>query len=403
MFQNPIATKYEDAIIVENVSKHFRIPHEKKNTIFEHIVGMIGGKSSRYEDFCALKNVSFRVKKGETLGIIGENGSGKSTILKIIAGVLSPDSGRVKVNGKIAPFLELGVGFQPDLTAEDNVRLYGAIMGMTKKEMESKFEGIFEFAELDRFRNMKLKNFSSGMYARLAFATAIATDPDVLLIDEVLAVGDEGFQSKCFEKIFEFQKKGKTILFVSHDLKLCELLCSRSILITNSKINVLDITSKVTDKYRRLMLNKIKIKDNRWGNHEIVIRNVTLMRDGSTISDSFIINETMIINIEYLCNSHIEKFIVGFAFFSASGILIGNGSTEKSSKWNCSDDYTGKVSCIIESLPLLEGNYYLSVGITDPTTINTYDHHDKMYKFTVISQDETKELGLVHINCKWVF
>src|SRR3972149_367920 len=177
MFQLPKTTKPdEDAIIVQNVSKHFRIPHEKKTTLFEHIKGAITGGSSQYEEFWALKDVSFKVKKGETLGIIGENGSGKSTLLKIIAGVLSPDSGSVKVNGRIAPFLELGVGFQGDLTAEDNVRLYGAIMGMTKQEMRRKFEEIFEFAELGRFRNMKLKNFSSGMYARLEFATAVATE-----------------------------------------------------------------------------------------------------------------------------------------------------------------------------------------------------------------------------------
>ena len=158
----------EDAIIVSNVSKHFRIPHEKKTKLFEHIAGALKGTTSTYEEFWAVKDVSFTVKKGETLGIIGENGSGKSTLLKLIAGVLTPDSGTVKVNGRIALFLELGVGFNPELTAEDNVRLYGAIMGMGKKEMEDKFEQIFEFAELSRFRNMKLKNFSSGMYERMA-------------------------------------------------------------------------------------------------------------------------------------------------------------------------------------------------------------------------------------------
>src|SRR3990172_800333 len=170
----------ENAIIVSNVSKHFRIPHEKKTKLFEHIAGAIKGKTSTYEEFWAVKDVSFTVKKGETLGIIGENGSGKSTLLKIIAGVLTPDSGTVKVNGKIAPFLELGVGFNQELTAEDNVRLYCAIMGMSKHEMEVKFEDVFEFAELQRFRNMKLKNFSSGMYARLAFATAAADDCDIM-------------------------------------------------------------------------------------------------------------------------------------------------------------------------------------------------------------------------------
>jgi len=162
----------ENAITVSNVSKHFRIPHEKKTKLFEHITGALKGTTSSYEEFWAVKDVSFTVKRGETLGIIGENGSGKSTLLKLIAGVLTPDSGTVKVNGKIAPFIELGVGFNPELTAEDNVRLYGAIMGMSKKEMEDKFEEIFELAKLSRFRNMKPKNFSSGMYERMAYGAA---------------------------------------------------------------------------------------------------------------------------------------------------------------------------------------------------------------------------------------
>src|SRR3989304_10123939 len=177
MFQNiKYKTNEQDAIIVDNVSKRFRIPLEKRNTIFENIAVVLKGGKYNYENFCAIRNISLRIKKGETLGVIGENGSGKSTLLKIIAGVLQPDTGSVKVNGRIAPFLELGVGFHGDLTAEDNVRLYGAIMGMTKQEMENKFEEIFEFAELGRFRNMKLKNFSSGMYARLAFATAASKE-----------------------------------------------------------------------------------------------------------------------------------------------------------------------------------------------------------------------------------
>ncbi len=151
MFESPRPKEHnDDAIIVENVSKCFRIPHEKRTRLFEHIAGALKGRTSAYEEFWALKDVSLRVKKGETLGIIGENGSGKSTLLKIIAGVLSPDSGSVKVNGRIAPFLELGVGFQPELTAEENVRLYGAVMGMTKREMEERFEEVFEFAGLSR-------------------------------------------------------------------------------------------------------------------------------------------------------------------------------------------------------------------------------------------------------------
>ncbi|MBC2764110.1 MAG: ABC transporter ATP-binding protein, partial [ANME-2 cluster archaeon] len=243
-------------IEVKNVSKHFKIPHEKRTTVYDNIIGKITGSSYSYEVFEALRDVSFKVKKGETFGIIGENGSGKSTLLKILAGVLVPDSGNVKVMGKVAPFLELGVGFQPELTAVENVYLYGAIMGMNHKEMDGKIDSIFEFAELERFRNAKLKNFSSGMYMRLAFATAVSTDPDVLLLDEVLAVGDEAFQKKCHDKMDEYRRNDKTIVFVSHALGVVEEMCDRSILLDKGLVKSEGYSEKVIYDYHVNLLKK---------------------------------------------------------------------------------------------------------------------------------------------------
>jgi len=244
------------AIEVNNVSKSFRIPHEKRTTVYDNLIGKITGKSCSYEIFEALKNVSFKVKKGETLGIIGENGSGKSTLLKILTGVLVSDTGSVKVKGKVAPFLELGVGFQPELTAVENVYLYGAIMGMKRKEMDVRLDSIFEFAELDRFRDAKLKNFSSGMYTRLAFATAISTDPDVLLLDEVLSVGDEAFQKKCNEKMDEYRRNGKTIVFVSHSSESVRNLCKISMLLNNGRMVSIGLTDEIIADYQCQMLQK---------------------------------------------------------------------------------------------------------------------------------------------------
>jgi lipopolysaccharide transport system ATP-binding protein len=242
------------AISVENVSKCYRIPMEKKRTVYENIIGMFSGNKS-YEEFWALKDVSFNVKHGETFGVIGPNGSGKSTLLKMLAGVLYPDSGRIKVNGRIAPFLELGVGFQPELSARENIYLYGTIMGLTKREVDLKFEDILEFAELKRFENMKLRNFSSGMYVRLAFSIAIQTNPDILLLDEVLAVGDEHFQKKCMEKIEEIRKSGKTIIFVSHALTSVKSLCRTSLLLTGGKVMNLGETEEVIEIYRQIANN----------------------------------------------------------------------------------------------------------------------------------------------------
>ncbi len=240
-----------NAIVVDNISKCYRIPKEKKRTVYENLIGMFSGDKG-YEEFWALKGVSFSVKHGETFGVIGPNGSGKSTLLKMLAGVLYPDSGSIKVNGKIAPFLELGVGFQPELSARENIYLYGAIMGLTKREVERKYDDILEFAELKRFENMKLRNFSSGMYVRLAFSIAIQTDPDILLLDEVLAVGDEHFQKKCMEKIEEIRKSGKTIVFVSHALGSVQSLCQKSLLLSGGKITVIGETAEVIEKYRQI-------------------------------------------------------------------------------------------------------------------------------------------------------
>jgi lipopolysaccharide transport system ATP-binding protein len=241
-----------NAITVESVSKRYRIPHERKFTLYEHLVGLLRGGAYTYEEFLALQDVSFSVKKGETFGVIGPNGCGKSTLLKVLAGVLYPDSGRVKVNGRVAPFLELGVGFQQDLTAKDNVYLYGAIMGLTKREIDRRYDEIMDFAELKRFENMKLRNFSSGMYVRLAFSTAIQTDPDIMLVDEVLSVGDEAFQQKCGKKIDEIRRSGKTILLVSHSLGTVKELCSRCLLMKGGGVVFLGDTEKALKEYERM-------------------------------------------------------------------------------------------------------------------------------------------------------
>jgi lipopolysaccharide transport system ATP-binding protein len=243
------------AIIVNNVSKKFRIPHEKKRTVFQNIVGLIKRQFS-YEEFWALKNVSFEVNKGEALGIIGRNGSGKSTLLKIMARVLYPDSGSVAMNGKVASFLQLGVGFQQELTARENVYIYSSILGLRRKQVDRIYDDIFDFAELKKFENMKLKNFSSGMNMRLALSTAIHAVPDTLLIDEVFAVGDESFRKKCRDKMNQFRTEGKTIVFVSHHLNTVQELCQRTMLLNEGRIVTMGETEKVINDYLAMLQKK---------------------------------------------------------------------------------------------------------------------------------------------------
>lgn len=203
------------AIKIDHVSKLF---HRQKQRTFKELIPALVGGEAAVETFWALQDINLEIKKGETVGIIGPNGSGKSTLLKLIAGVSKPTKGSITVNGRIAPLIELGAGFHPELTGRENVMLNGVILGMSKKEIESKFETIVNFAELWEFIDQPVKHYSSGMYLRLAFAVAIHTDPEILLVDEILAVGDAGFQKKCYQRIDDFKIQGATIIMVSHDM-----------------------------------------------------------------------------------------------------------------------------------------------------------------------------------------
>jgi len=234
-------------IDVEHVEKVFRIPHEKRTTIFEALTGLL--RPTRYETFPALKDVTFSVEEGEMLGIIGENGSGKSTLLKLLARIMRPSSGNISVKKKVTPFLELGVGFNPDFTAVENIRTYATIMGLSKREIEGRIDEILDFAGLERFRDTKLKNFSSGMQVRLAFSTAIQTDPEILLMDEVLAVGDMEFQQKCLAVLNRYRNEGVTIVFVSHDLDSVRRFCDRALLLRHGEQVALGNVNEVIDRY----------------------------------------------------------------------------------------------------------------------------------------------------------
>ncbi|MBX4187721.1 MAG: ABC transporter ATP-binding protein [Candidatus Doudnabacteria bacterium] len=237
------------AISVQNISKKFMIPHERINTLKGAFVNIFTKKS--YETFYALKGVSFEVKKGEFFGIIGKNGSGKSTLLKILAGVYSPDEGKVEVNGLVSPFLELGIGFNPELSGRDNVYLNATVLGLSEKEIDSKFDSIVAFSELERFIDQKLKNYSSGMQVRLAFSVAIHANREILLLDEVLAVGDASFQLKCLKEFQRYKDTGKTVVLVTHDSSIVEKYCDRAMVLKGGSIEHIGIPREVVEKYNK--------------------------------------------------------------------------------------------------------------------------------------------------------
>lgn len=244
-----------DSIILNNVGKSFRIFHEKRNSVYEYLNSFLSRKRS-YDFLTVLKNVSFTVKKGEMLGIIGLNGSGKTTLLKIMGKIYSADTGEVTINGKLTPFLELGTGFNGELTVRDNIIIYGVILGLTKKEIEKRIDNIVKFAEIERFLDTRLKNLSTGMNARLAFSTAIQVDPDIILVDEVLSVGDISFQEKSFNTFMEFKKKGKTIVFVSHSIQQIEKLCDNVLWIHDGIIQSYGKPEIVLNKYKEFVAGK---------------------------------------------------------------------------------------------------------------------------------------------------
>lgn len=236
------------AIEVNDVSMHFNLMVERVDSIKEYVIKLIKGKLL-YNDFVALSHVSFDVKKGEVVGLVGLNGAGKSTLLKIIAGVLKPTEGKVITRGSIAPLIEVGAGFDPELTARENVYLNGAILGHDRKFMDSKFDEIIDFAELRNFVDVPVKNFSSGMYARLGFAIATMVQPDILIVDEVLSVGDYKFQKKCEDRIQAMLDKGITVVLVSHDINMIKKLCTKVVWLEHGHLRDIGPTAKVCKEY----------------------------------------------------------------------------------------------------------------------------------------------------------
>lgn len=239
-------------IQVEDLWKKFKIPHERRTTILENIAAalqILEKERFTYEEFWALKAINFTVNPGESLGVIGENGSGKSTLLKIIANILRPDRGRVKASGKIAPILELGVGFHPELTVKENALIYGSIMGLKNSEVKKRLNSMLQFSGLERFKDAKLKNLSSGMQMRLGFSVAIETNPDIFLIDEALAVGDMEFQQKCMDKFKAFKGEKKTIILVSHALNLVKEFCEKTVFLSRGELIGFGKTEDIVNEY----------------------------------------------------------------------------------------------------------------------------------------------------------
>jgi ABC-2 type transport system ATP-binding protein len=301
----------DPAIVVDSVSKNFRLYHERNRYIKAAI---LRGRRARYEEFWALDDVSFAVDHGSTLGIIGSNGSGKSTMLKCLTGIYRPDKGSVSVNGNVAALLELGAGFHTELSGRENVYLNGAILGMSKKDVERQFDSIVEFAGLERFIDTPVKNFSSGMTIRLGFSIATHVEPEILLIDEVLTVGDQAFQRKSSEKIEEFRRDGRTIVVVSHSLPAVQQLCKEVVWLEKGKLKMRGPSAEVIAAYTGESYTQHTAKDadfrERWGTDAVRIDNIQLLSHSGSPIERVETNDPVTIRIRLTPQKTVPSCIV---------------------------------------------------------------------------------------------
>lgn len=389
------------AISVDHVSKKFRIYHEKNQYLKS---ALLSGKRARYEDFWAVNDVSFEVQTGSTFGIIGSNGSGKSTLLKCIAGILHPEKGSITTQGRTAALLELGSGFHPDLSGRENVFLNGALLGLTRGELERKFDEIVDFAGLEEFIDTPVKNYSSGMAVRLGFAIAINVDPDILIIDEVLAVGDASFQQKCYQKIESFRRDGKTILFVSHGLSDVTTLCSQVLWMEKGRAKAIGRSIDLVSDYLGASHNTVhktnETSGERWGNNEYTVESVDILDPNGATTDVVHTGKPMTVRIHYKKNADVSDVIAGLRISHLHGTQVFATNSRRRDTPLGGFGEMGYVDLQIPRIPMLAGTFQVSVDLSDPSELYTYDHWGQCVTFDVL-QDLNQDEGLVTIDSQW--
>jgi ABC-2 type transport system ATP-binding protein len=387
-------------IKVENVGKTFRLPHDKNNSVKSAVLNFYKSKQT-YEKQRALEDITFSVNKGEFFGIVGRNGSGKSTMLKLLAGIYNPSRGNIEVNGKLTPFIELGVGFNPELTGRENIFLNGALLGFNRKEMKALYDDIVDFAELHNFMDQKLKNYSSGMQVRLAFSIAIRVETDILVLDEILAVGDEAFQQKCIDIFEKYKAEKRTIVLVTHDMGIVRQFCSRAMLINNGKLVDIGDPRDIARKYSELNNEKIdeeldkeniQTKSNKEANLKLNI----LREEGKNKNPSYSINDTLRVEVSWpkeLKGVH----NTGVAIMKQSGEYVFGANTFKESfdkKDNNSMVYEVKLS-------IGPGKYYLIAGLFGKKENEEIEFFNYGPKFIVKHDENDTSQGIAHLEYKW--
>ena len=389
------------AINAQGVWKNFRLYHERNRYIK---AAVLRGRRARYDEFWALQDVSLEVPHGATVGVIGSNGSGKSTLLKCLTGIYTPERGTIAIDGNIAALLELGAGFHAELSGRENIYLNGSILGMSKKEIDAKFDSIVEFAGLEQFIDTPVKNFSSGMVVRLGFSIATHVEPEVLLIDEILAVGDQAFQRKSTEKIEQFRREGRTILVVSHSLGLVQQLCNTVVWLEKGRVKMVGDANDVIASYTGNTYGNFAQVDagskTRWGTGDAQVTQVTLVDAIEQPLDTIASGSEVRIAIELNSHVRLESPVVHVKLETMTGELVWATSTQRGTATLRVLDGPARALLRMPNVPLAEGTYYVSVVITDSTGGTEYDHCQHWAKLHV-SGGQTNDSGIVSMPSAW--
>jgi ABC-2 type transport system ATP-binding protein len=396
--------KQETVIRVKGISKTFKLPHEKTNSI-KGLVVNIFRKDKSFEKQHVLKDISFEIKKGEFFGIVGKNGSGKSTLLKLLAGIYSPDQGSIEVDGKLTPFIELGVGFNPELTGRENVFLNGALLGFNRADMRAMYDDIVKFAELGRFMEQKLKNYSSGMQVRLAFSIAIRVKSDILVLDEVLAVGDEAFQQKCIDIFENYKARKQTVVLVTHDMEIVRRFCSRAMLLDKGEIASFGQPQRVAGVYSKM--NEQELENT---NHQPDLAEpeegqekgkpkshvvLNLLNAQGKATTRFDAGQTLHVHVSWPETLEGVRN-VGVAIVKNSGEMVHGGNTfaHPPALRGSHIDYE-------VSLDIGPGKYYLMAGLFGKDERKIVDFLDNGPQFAVQKKPQDTTMGIARLAHKW--
>ena len=388
-------------IVAENVSRRFRVYPQRHVTLKEAIVRR---RHLRPVEVWALRDVSFRIDSGESVGFMGRNGSGKTTLLRLLAGVFKPTSGRLAVSGQVGSLLELGAGFHQDFTGRDNIYLSASIYGLRKQEVDRRFDEIVEFSELERFIDLPVRTYSAGMYMRLGFSIAVNVDPEVLLLDEVFAVGDEAFQRKCVDRILEFKRQGRTIAFVSHSGAALERMCDRALLLSQGLVEYDGETGEAIRRYQQLLAGEEDPAERaaglqEWGTGEARVKDVRLENAAGEVREDFMPGDHVVLRLRVENREAIDPPRLAIELRDVTGALLSRAERDLGELgW----DRNGKDADVrfdIQRLPLVEGRFQFNVALTDGARARRYHSVEKAAEFSVIPQGEAH--GFVLFEADW--